>query len=179
MIVVDNYIEDKRLLTKVNDGPFFNNPEPYWWGGFWIEPFSSLRQEVISHLFLHSKRFVDIDVSGFKHWVSECKEGITPEPFRDKDEECFNETGEYSYPVVGAIYFHDPATDKTEGNYLQIWDGDPSTSSYELVRPKYNRLVIFDMSKYHILQPPTKGSYNYLNISFWKNPIWRFEQFLS
>lgn len=179
MIVVDNYIEDKRLLTRVNNDPFFNKSEPYWWGEWWVQPFTSLRQEVITHLFAQSKRFVNTDVSGFKHWVDECKEDYSPEPTFDKDEECFKETGEYSYPKIGAIYFHEPKTDEVEGGWLQIWDDQTTSSPYELVRPKYNRLVIFDMSKFYTIQTPTKGSYNYLNVSFWDNPIWRFETFLK
>jgi len=178
MVVVDNYIENQRLLTKVNNDPFFNIPDHHWWGEFWVNSFSSLRQEVISHLLLQNKRFVDTDVSGFKHWVSQCTEETSQNFTYDKDEECFNETGEYSYPEVGAIYFHDPVTDNNE-SFLKIWDGEIDSSSYELVKPKYNRLVIFDISKFHSIQSPIKESYNYLNISFYKNPIWRFETFLK
>lgn len=179
MVIVDNYIEDDRLLSKVNQDPFFNKEEPHWWGEFWIHPFSSLRQEVLSHLFLGGKRFVDTDISGFKHWVKKYEDTNPNIPVFDKDEECFKEIKQYSYPRVGAIYFYDPKVDETEGGYLQIWDDQEETPSYELVRPKYNRLVIFDISKLHTIQPITKGSFHYLNVSFWENPIWRYETFLK
>ena len=179
MIVVDNYIEEPRLLSKIIQDPNFNTEGPHWWGNWWVESFSNLRQEVITHLFAKSKRFVDTDISGFKHWVGECKEGISTTPSFDKDEECFKEINEYSYPTMGAVYFYDPKADKVEGGHLQMWEDQTTTTSYELIKPKYNRLVIFDMSKLYTFQAPTKGSYNYLCISLWKNPVWRFETFLK
>jgi len=179
MIIVDNYIEEERLLSKVNQDPFFNREEIHWWGSWWEREFINLRQEVITHLFAKHKRFASTDVSGFKHWVKECKEGIATSPVFEKDEECFKETGNLSYPTIGSIYFHDPKADEVEGGYLQLFDDQTTTSSYELIKPKYNRLVIFDMSNLYAFQAPTKGSYNYMNISFWKNPIWRFETFLK
>lgn len=179
MIIVDNFIEDKRLLSKVNQDPFFNKTAPHWWGQWWEKPFTNLRQEVLTHLFAQSKRFVQTDVSGFKHWVSECKEGVKTTPSFDKDEECLKETGNFSYPTIGSIYFHDPKVDKVKGGYLQIFDEQSESSPYELIKPKFNRLVIFDISKLYGFQTPTKGSYNYLNVSLWKNPVWRFENLLK
>ncbi len=177
MIVVDNFIEDKRLLSKVNQDPFFNTEGPHWWGNWWENEFINLRQEVLTHLFAKSKRFVSTDVAGFKHWVSECKEGIQVEPSFDKDTECLKETGNFQYPTIGSIYFHDPKVDKIEGGLLQVWDEQDKNSSYELIKPKYNRLLIFDVSKLYGFQKITKGSFNYLNVSLWKNPVWRFENF--
>jgi len=116
MIIIDDFVQDKRLLTKIALDNRFLTEGYHWWGGWW------------------------------------------------------NETGEVIRPKIGTVFYFNPEVDNSEGGYLQLWDtynSDATNLPYELIRPKFNRLVIFDAGKLHAVQEVTKGIRHAVAINLW------------
>ena len=83
----------------------------------------------------------------------------------DYDVVKYNETGELSYPMFGAIlYFgnHD-----VEGGLLKVED--------KSIEPIHNRLVVFNSAKPHGVTKVTKGIRKSIAINFWLEPIMTLE----
>ena len=87
----------------------------------------------------------------------------------DKDEELWKNTGEVVSPVIGTIYYPCKENDDIQGGKLVIWNTKDSniTEDYELIAPKYNRLIIFDASQLHAVQVVKKGVRKAIAINLW------------
>ncbi len=87
----------------------------------------------------------------------------------DKDEKLWNETGQVVTPKLGTIFYPDPCNDEIEGGYLKIWKTHDLNfdAGYELIEPKFNRLVIFDAGQLHAVTPVTKGIRKAIAINLW------------
>jgi hypothetical protein len=196
MIIIDDFVKDKRLLTKISHDPFFWSKGFHWWDGWWNTPIKSMRHELIDYIYRQHPMVNDINISGFEHWVGiySANDGkaqeswVVPgggkyhlEPHIDKDEGLYSETGELSTPTIGTVFYPDPAIDESEGGYLQIWNTHENNSNhpYELIQPKFNRLVIFDAGKLHAVQEVTKGVRKAIAINLWEQPLTKAKEMLS
>jgi len=182
MIIIDNFIRDQRLLTKIALDAKFWNEGYHWWGGWWNEEISSVRHELITYIWRDNCPLNEsFDIQGFEHWVGTYQpgDGKVTENFGfnhhlkhhfDKDEDVWQATGEIIRPKIGTVFYPDPQIDNSEGGYLQLWEtygADASGLPYELIKPKYNRLVIFDAGKLHAVQEVTSGVRNAIAINLW------------
>jgi len=141
MVVIDDFIKNSRVLTKVNYDPFFYQAGKHWWNGWWNTPASSLRHEVINHIFNENPPVAIQAISGFLHEANIIKSDAPLQMEVPKD--C----------ILRTIYYSDPETDNSKGGQLQLG----SSENYELINPKYNRLVIFDPSQGCDVQPVVEG----------------------
>lgn len=182
MIIIDDFVQDKRLLTKIALDNRFYNEGYHWWGGWWGEPISSIRHELITYIWRDNCPLKEsFEIQGFEHWVGvyQPEDGKVTENFGfkhhlkhhfDKDEKVWDETGKVVRPKIGTVYYPNPVIDDSEGGYLQLWDtheSDPTGIPYELIRPKFNRLIIFDAGKLHAIQEVTKGIRHAIAINLW------------
>jgi|LauGreDrversion4_2_1035121.scaffolds.fasta_scaffold37072_6 hypothetical protein len=182
MIIIDDFVQDKRLLTKIALDNRFLTEGYHWWGGWWNEPISSIRHELITYIWRDNCPLNEgFEIQGFEHWTGVYQPGdekVTKNfGFRhhlkhhfDKDEKVWNETGEVIRPKIGTVFYFNPEVDNSEGGYLQLWDtynSDATNLPYELIRPKFNRLVIFDAGKLHAVQEVTKGIRHAVAINLW------------
>jgi hypothetical protein len=82
----------------------------------------------------------------------------------DKDENLAEATGEFVYPLFGAlIYFLD---EEVQGGNLKYWK---DAHTYKEIEPQNNRLIVFDSSKPHGVRAVTKGLRKSIAINFWEN----------
>ena len=53
---------------------------------------------------------------------------------------------------------------------LQLWDTHEVNINcpYELIKPKFNRLIIFDAGKLHAVQEVTQGTRKAIAINLWE-----------
>ena len=176
MIIVDNFIADMELLAKIN------NSEEFWELGYqWYKkdaPIGALRHELIHAIW---DRFDKPEFIGYEHWVGKYSAGDRKESrdtdgnldhlgrHFDKDEELWKNTGEVVSPVIGTIYYPCKENDDIQGGKLVIWNTKDSniTEDYELIAPKYNRLIIFDASQLHAVQVVKKGVRKAIAINLW------------
>lgn len=148
MVVIDDFIKNPRLLTKVNYDPFFYQAEKHWWNGWWNSSANSLRHEVISYIFKDNPPVATQAISGFLHEVKVVNKDIPLHVSFPEDS------------ILKAIYYSDPQTDSIKGGQLQFG----SSENYEVINPKYNRLVIFNSSQGCDVQPIVEGTHKVLTI---------------
>ena len=93
---------------------------------------------------------------------------VDPDIHKDKDEALYEKTGEYVYPKIGTIFY--PVDHNIEGGELIVYDGDEyptDDTPADIILPKYNRLIIFDASKWHSVKEITKGTRYAIAINLW------------
>ena len=56
MIVIDNFIKDKELLTRIDkDETFFGpNGNYMWWDGWWNSPSNTIKKELIEYIWRYN-----------------------------------------------------------------------------------------------------------------------------
>jgi len=183
MIIIDDFIQDKRLLTKIALDNRFWAEGYHWWGGWWNEDITSIRHELITYIYRDNCPLKDsFGIQGFEHWtgIYSANDGKVVENLGgryhlkhhfDKDEDLWHAKGQVNSPRIGTVFYPDPEIDNIEGGELQLWDTydvNPSLS-YELIKPKFNRLIIFDAGKLHAVREVTKGIRKAIAINLWAN----------
>jgi len=155
MIIIDDFVQDKRLLTKIALDNRFWAEGYHWWGGWWNEDISSIRHELITYIYRDNCPLKgNFGIQGFEHWtgVYSAGDGKVVENLGsnyhlkhhfDKDEDHWQATGEVKRPVN-------------------------VNGPYELIKPKFNRLIIFDAGKLHAVQEVTKGTRKAIAINLWE-----------
>ena len=90
--------------------------------------------------------------------------------------------------MIGTIYYPDPEIDEVQGGMLYIWEGMDNTKitsegyliipeeDPQIIKPKFNRLVIFDASALHAVSRIRKGRRRAVAINLWDKPITGFEK---
>lgn len=192
MIVIDNFITDRAVLDEIDTSGEFHIPKQWgWWDGWWKTPVSCHRERVIQYIWgehcplTAAARFPN-SVAGFEHWTlayeayptrscsnaiqrggasSTSKDRDRLPPHQDRDELLFTRTGELKHPRVAAVYY--PIDHQIEGGYLKIFSHVTGGGPFELIEPRYNRLVIFDASVLHEVLPVTAGRRYALAINVW------------
>jgi hypothetical protein len=183
MIIIDGFVRDNDLLRQIQQSEEFWKLGYHWYDGWWNNAATTLRQHLITYIWrdycpMHSR----ISLSGFEHWVGvyDANKTVSNEggdfsliSHFDKDEKLWEETGKIVNPILGTIFYPDPCNDEIEGGYLKVWKTHDTdfNAPYELIEPKYNRLVIFDASQLHAVTPVTKGTRKAIAINLWDSPL--------
>ena len=196
LIVIDDFIKDMSLLATIDFDKKFWEVGYSWWDGWWQSESTTNRHKLIEYIYRNHCPFsIDIEDggaghgSGFEHWI-----GIqTPEtknkeiwgqqwalnPHQDKDEDFWENHPQGRHkgdhpdsirtPKLGTVFY----TEAPErGGELQIWDEydfhkvTPDTP-YQIIKPKRNRLIIFDAGKIHAVRTVTKGTRKAVAINIW------------
>lgn len=179
MIIIDGFVRDESLLHKIQQSKEFWKMGYHWWNGWWNAPASTLRHQLIEYIWRYEcPLFESISLDGFEHWVGIQKANDTVKndagewsliTHFDKDEKLWEQTGKVVTPKIGTIFYPDPCNDEIEGGYLKIWKTHDLNfdADYELIEPKFNRLVIFDAGQLHAVTPVTKGTRKAIAINLW------------
>lgn len=191
MIVIDNFVKDVQLLKDIAEDPSFFNPGYNWWTGWWrTGDLPSTRHRLMSYIWRdHTpQEYVGLDIVGLEHWAGRYDgadqshkvdqsnaPGVQGHPIfslihhMDKDEHHWNQTGEIRTPAVGTIFY--PVDHDCDGGYLRIYDTHEVDLSapYELIAPKFNRLIIFDPSQLHAVEEVTRGVRYAIAINLWED----------
>lgn len=181
MIVIDDFIKDPLLLEEIqNDPSFLADPGIYyWWNGWWDSPPKSTRQKLVQYLWENVPLPYSIDTLGFEYWtgITQPGDGKTIEdsgimyhlaPHLDKDEELFALKGEVLNGQISSVFYPYPENDNCKGGHLKIWElnGYPN-GEYELIKPKFNRFVIFNINCVHAVLEVTEGVRKAIAINLW------------
>jgi len=177
LIIVDDFLQDERAFKAISSSPFWRDPAYYWHfmsgldngiGSYLVSRILQLPN--MMELFPFSKAL------GFEYWptvlsadddiidIGEDGDLYSLDIHVDKDENLARATGEYVYPLFGAlVYFLD---EEVEGGNLKYWKDE---HTYKEVEPKNNRLIVFDSSKPHGVLAVKKGLRKSIAINFWEN----------
>lgn len=184
MIIIDNFIKDQNLLNKFEDANM-TWPSPYTWVPFGstygsINPYLQL----INYIWIENSPLPTLnkeDIEGFEYWTGSYVAGDRREVEQggefyhlnkhfDKDESLFHRTGQVSCPMVGTIFYPCRENDEVVGGNLKIWETKNFVANpviYDLIRPKFNRLIIFDASQMHAVTMVKQGSRKAVAINLW------------
>lgn len=183
MIIIDNFVKDRSLLSKFenSDLPW---PTPYTWAPFKFN-ITNPYLELINYIWKENSplpKLAEEEIEGFEYWTGSYEAGDRKEVEQggefyhlnkhfDKDESLFHRTGEVATPLVGTIFYPCAQNDEVVGGNLKIWKtkdfvADPNV--YELILPKFNRLIIFDASQLHAVTMVKQGSRKAVAINLWK-----------
>jgi hypothetical protein len=190
MIIIDNFIEDLDFLKRIEEDKDFWKVGYNWYPGWWEEPITTLRHELIQRIWGENSPHPNVEVGGFEHWVGDYNENDVSEVLNrewalklhfDKDEEMWNNSKTFVTPKIGTVFYPCREIDEMEGGMLYYWDrfGPAQTTDNgyiywpdyepEIIKPKFNRLVIFDAGKLHGVSKITKGRRRAIAINLWDN----------
>ncbi|MBL9164758.1 MAG: 2OG-Fe(II) oxygenase [Planctomycetaceae bacterium] len=189
MIVIDNFITDMGTLAEIAACEEFHKPKQWgWWDGWWAAQPQSMIEHIVQRIWGEQCPFPTADfpttIAGFEYWTlaheakppdrtgrpdSTSNGGDRLERHRDRDETLFARTGETKYPRIGAVFY--PLDHHVKGGNLKIYDDDSDVSAYELIRPRYNRLVLFDSSVPHEVTPVIAGRRYAMAVNVWNYRI--------
>ena len=119
---------------------------------------------------------VENNIAGFEYWSNLHLQKGKLDWHADKDERLINEKGELSQPRIGHIYYI--KTDNLKGGYLELSDSQINEKIYEnkieRIKPKENRLIMFDPSKAHKVTEILEGSRRAFLANAWKEKPYTF-----
>ena len=190
LIVHDNFIDDWSLINRIKNDKDFWKMGYYWWDGWWQSETTTLRHELIEFIYKDYCPFpIKGHGKGFEHWVGittpedEMKEALGQKwalaPHQDKDEDYWvnhpkgKNRGDHQdsikTPMLGTVYY---AEAPEEGGHLKIWEEYDfhkitEDTPYELIKPRENRLIVFDAGRIHAVEPVTKGIRKAVAINLW------------
>jgi hypothetical protein len=189
MIVYDNFIKDLDLLDKISNDNKFWEPGYRWWDGWWASPIEDLRHQLIKEVWGENSPHESIGCKGFEHWVGDYNGDDEPhmifnkswslKPHFDKDEEHFQKTKKVIGPKIGTVFYPCREIDDMEGGYLEYYEKySPSRTledgsivwpeeKPELIKPKWNRLIIFEAANLHAVTEIVSGRRRAIAINLW------------
>jgi len=193
MIIIDNFVKDEQLLRAIAEDPTFFQPGYNWWNGWWnpesdiaVKP---LHLQLIEYIWRYNtpSEYDGMSASGFEYWTghfdASVNHGVTERELNgqavqgnprfslnhhfDKDEAWMQQTGELVTPTVGTVFY--PVDHKCTGGHLRIYDTHKLDASapYEVIAPKFNRLIIFDAGQLHAVEEVTSGERKAIAINIW------------
>jgi len=193
MLIIDNFILNENHLVK-DKNEFFKNTYDYGGDSIedelstinswdWKSPSKNIQEELISYIILNSPiKDISDKIKTIEYWTHKHKPGSDLEWHTNKDEVHKHRTDEFLHPMCSITYY--PIDSYVEGGYLEISsvqekniykDGSflKFEREYERIKPKYNRLVIFDSSYLHRVTNIKKGTRYSIAIDIWDKEIER------
>lgn len=144
MLIIDNFIKDKKLIESIKNDPtffpetmeevdnigesnnYFHNGlsscfAPYmFWDGWWKSPANTLRKKVIQAVWQYPNclPFSIDEVCGFEYWCRTFKEGQYLAVHVDEDTFAYANDRTFNAPAYGAIWYG--FSECFEGGFLEI-----------------------------------------------------------
>jgi hypothetical protein len=195
MIVIDNFIQDEDLLNRIQDDEFFWKPGYNWYNGWWEVGINNIRHELIHAIWGPDSPHPSIQTGGFEHWIGDYNETNVHEMCGlewslklhfDKDEDKWHESKQIVGPKIGTVFYPAREIDEMEGGELWFWEKFPPERANddgtiflppeqaEIIKPKFNRLIIFDAKCLHGVAKITKGRRRAIAINLWDSPPTEF-----
>ena len=160
MVIFDDFIKEKKVISILKDKNTWNDfPSYNWWEGWWkVEP-RNIMEELIKRVW--SQFQLENKIAGFEYWSN----FQTPKNWKlnwhqDCDEKLRVTSNNVLSPTLGQIYYIENSG--VEGGYLEISnlppEKEPDSSKIERVYPRENRLVIFNPSLKHSVSKIISGN---------------------
>ena len=185
--IQSNFIKDLRLLKDLSDHRAWlscyentRGQNTHWLDASSVGKPRNIFEYLAIELWKDQPLLEDLknknQFAGYEIWCNI----LTPEgPLDwhiDKDQIAYHESRSknVSIPYYGSVYYGYPHDDGFEGGYLELTKYD--TNSFpkndndiesERIDAEYNRLVIFNASKFHRVTPVTKGTRVTLAVNIW------------
>ena len=178
MIVVDNYIKDKKLHDALKSNEFWKSVGRLnWWDGWWKTEPKNICEQFIKIVW---KQFSNLEnkIAGFEYWSNAHQTGGGLNWHVDKDEKLMKDKKELVMPSMGLVYY--AISEDLDGGYLEIANSpdrenvDPN--KIERLKPIENRLIIFNPSYPHRVSQITSGKRRAIIVNAWPKKPYTFEK---
>ena len=160
MVIFDDFIKDKKVISILKDKNTWNDfPSYNWWEGWWkVEP-RNIMEELIKRVW--SQFQLENKIAGFEYWSNyQTSKNWKLNWHQDCDEKLRVTSNNVLSPTLGQIYYIE--NNGVEGGYLEISnlppEKEPDSSKIERVYPRENRLVIFNPSLKHSVSKIISGN---------------------
>ena len=178
MIIIDNYIQDKKILD------FLRNPEIWLYWNKVNELYAGKKVLMYQYGYEHPKNIWEIIaniimedsrlsirnryMNVIEYWHNALEIGADAAWHQDIDELLASENSEADpcYPEVTFLWYGQP--EKITGGKLFINNEEDSTNP-EMIKPIYNRLVVLNPKLYHKVSEVKTGWRWALAFSVWGN----------
>ena len=170
MLIIDDFLSNNGLISKVKDKSFWERRGKYnWWDGWWKVESRNPAEELIAEIW-QSASNVEGKIAGFEYWSNGYLTATYLGWHQDKDERLFTENGTINTPNSGQIFYLDVSD--LEGGYLEISNEKskgfyPEFSDIERIKPVENRLIMFDPSVPHRVSKIYSGKRRALLANAW------------
>ena len=143
MIVIDNFVSSKEVLNAFSSYDIWKNIKKLGmrsWDGRDALKYAALESLIwnVKNTFWETEPY-----EKFEYWANITWKGHNLEWHQDKDEYQETRHNKLVFPRAGAVWYGYPHD--IEGGYLEIQQG----LEVERLQPVYNRIVVFDVSKFH------------------------------
>ena len=170
MIIQNDFLPyDSSLLERLNNPEIWfclaheETKEDYrWWTGK-TQP-KNIWEELIQTMWGH----IDPSkIAGFEYWANICCKDSGLDWHQDKDEKLHDEQDITVSPSTSTVYYGFPHV--VEGGLLEIArHGETDETLTERVHPEFNRIIIFDPSRWHRVTPIKSGTRFGFQVNIWK-----------
>tara|TARA_R100001015_G_C4615472_1_gene171463 strand:+ start:704 stop:1264 length:561 start_codon:yes stop_codon:yes gene_type:complete len=172
MYLKDNFLDsDSEILKELNDMEVWkklDNRQPpnlsRWWDG--TGKIDNVWKKLINHI------WGDLDKNTFKcfeYWVNILDPHYPLYWHQDKNEFLYIKTGEVVCPRTSTVFYGYPH--KLQGGLLEInLENKRDNLITERIEPRYNRLVVFNPSRWHRVMPVLNGSRYGFQVNIWNEP---------
>ncbi len=188
MIIIDDFIKDYDLLERIENDEDFWKKGYRWYDGWWKDGIQDIRHELIHAIWGPKSPMPNVRIRGFEHWVGDYTSADNDErfgrkwglkPHFDKDEELWSETKKVIGPIIGTVFYPCREIDEMEGGYLEYYENYPPSRTREdgtiewpeekpeLIKPKWNRLIIFQAANLHAVTEIVSGRRRAIAINLW------------
>ena len=171
MIIIDNYLQDKKILEEVQkEETWINFPTYNWWDGWWKCKPRNLMERLIEIIW--SRLSVEKRFAGFEYWSNSQTTNQSLDWHYDKDEKLNSIKKKIMSPSIGHIFYS--KIENLDGGYLEISSNNrvDDPSNVERIKPIENRLIIFNPSIPHRVTKINKGSRRAFLANAWvKKPL--------
>jgi len=176
MIIVDNVIQDSKVLKKFSDAQLWTDCDndttldgPRKVVQTNTETGTKLKDawEFIS-FYLYDIPSLDLPSYGateIEYWANVLSPRAELEWHQDKREDLMIESGTLVHPLVGVIWYGYPH--EVLGGYLEIKNHSDRQEEVERIQPVYNRAVVFDPTQWHRVAPIVEGERFGFQLNLW------------
>ena len=174
MIILDNYLQDKKILEEIQkDETWLNFPTYNWWDGWWICKPRNIMETLIEIIW--KRLSVENKIAGFEYWCNSQTTSQSLDWHYDKDEKLNSLEKKIVSPSIGQIFY--TKTEDLEGGFLEISSNSKpgDINNFERIKPLENRLIIFNPSVPHRVTKILTGSRRAFLANAWSKKPLTFE----
>ena len=160
MVIFDDFIKDKKVISILKDKNTWNDfPSYNWWDGWWKVQPRNIIEVLIKMVWVQFQ--LENKIAGFEYWSNyQTSKNWKLNWHQDCDEKLRITSNNILSPTLGQIYYIENSG--VQGGYLEISnlspEKEPNSSKVERIYPRENRLVIFNPSKKHCVSEITAGN---------------------
>ena len=174
MILIDNYLQDKKILEEIQkEENWINFPTYNWWDGWWVCEPRNIMEKLIELIW--KKLSVENKIAGFEYWSNSQKADQYLDWHFDKDEKLKSTNGKILSPSIGHIFYL--TVENLKGGFLEISSNNKvdDHENFERIKPIENRLIIFNPSVSHRVTKIYEGNRRAFLANAWSKKPLTFE----